>query len=525
MIDFSIMSTTMCSMPARRSFGPRTGAGGSVTTPVLGGVGFDGCVAGGGSVPFVSVGMPSDGPAPPDEPQPTMPRPPSPSRALRRLTSFIFAPARYLLACALCTSAHLAMRFRDESERDLNVRECARTMRSGVLSLFLLTACAQRPAETTPAPPPADLELVESVPLETSLDNADIPDAPNVWREMLEGARRSIDFASFYASEKEDGESALTPIIQSLVKASQRGVAVRFLVDAKFASKYPVTLALFERVGVKVHRIDESVRAGGVMHAKYFVVDGDDGFVGSQNFDWRSLAHISELGVRVKSPIAGGALEDLFETDWRLAEGAPSNTRIRARSTANAIPVRTGERLTIVASPKDWLPDESEWELPRLVAMLDGAKTHVDLQVLTYKTKERSGATFTILDDAVRRAAARGVKVRLLISHWGANDRSLIGLAKVVEIRVLTIPPWSGGKIEFARVAHAKYLVVDDAAWVGSSNWEGDYFTKTRNVGVVIEGGPTPTRLASLFARNWASPYVTEYASGAPPSGSDPAPP
>ena len=190
---------------------------------------------------------------------------------------------------------------------------------------------------------------------------------------------------------------------------------------------------------------------------------------------------------------------------------------MRLRSTANAIPARTGERLTVVASPKGWLPDENEWELPRLVAMLDGAKKNVDLQVLTYKTKDRAGEPFTVLDDAVRRAAARGIHVRLLVSHWGARDRSLIGLSKLIEIRVLTVPAWSGGPIEFARVAHAKYLVVDEDAWVGSSNWEGDYFTKTRNVGFVIEGGQAPKKLASIFERNWSSPYVSEYASGAPP--------
>ena len=50
-----------------------------------------------------------------------------------------------------------------------------------------------------------------------------------------------------------------------------------------------------------------------------------------------------------------------------------------------------------------------------------------------------------------------------------------------VKVRFIDVPPWSGGFVPFARVAHAKYMVVDGArAWVGTSNWEGDYFTQSR---------------------------------------------
>jgi hypothetical protein len=47
---------------------------------------------------------------------------------------------------------------------------------------------------------------------------------------------------------------------------------------------------------------------------------------------------------------------------------------------------------------------------------------------------------------------------------------------------------------------------VDGArAWVGTSNWERDYFYASRNVGLVIEGGPLPARLDAFFADNWGS--------------------
>jgi len=52
-------------------------------------------------------------------------------------------------------------------------------------------------------------------------------------------------------------------------------------------------------------------------------------------------------------------------------------------------------------------------------------------------------------------------------------------------------------------------MVVDgEHAWVGTSNWERDYFFKSRNVGVIVDGGALPRRLDSFFGDDWKSNYV-----------------
>lgn len=394
----------------------------------------------------------------------------------------------------------------------------------------------------------AAIELVESPPAETSLDHADVKNAADVWVSMIDGAHATVDFAEFYASEAEQKDhvaSKLAPVVAAIERAVQRGVRVRFLADSVFAPKYPETLERLRRVGVTVRIIDFGKRGGGVLHAKYFVVDGVESFVGSQNFDWRALDHIQEMGVHVSSPVIAGALLDILDTDWELANGAASDARVRRRPVAQ-MQTLSGENVTLVGSPKGWLPDESSWDLPKLVAMLDAAKRAVDLQVLTYKTKERDGSPFPTLDDALRRAAGRGVHVRMLVSDWSSKPGSdarvvLDALAQVpnVEVRVITIPKHSSGDIPFARVAHAKYLTVDTAhAWVGTSNWEGDYFTKSRNVGVIVDGGALPARLDRIFEDGWSGAYAKPLAAvvdkvseprpdagAAPPSSSGPARP
>jgi len=376
-----------------------------------------------------------------------------------------------------------------------------------------------RQGTTAPsAADPAQIELVESAPIETTLDRADVPNASEVWPKMIDRATRTLDVSQFYASEAEGDlakTSLLAPVVSAIERAAARGVRVRFLVERIFVEEYPTTLDRLRAAKVDVHIIAFGKLAGGIQHAKYFVVDGTESFIGSQNFDWRALAHIHEIGARIRSPVIAGALSDVFETDWALAGGANDSQRVHAHA-ERTTRAATGEELTFVASPRGWLPDEGASELDAILGLLSRAKERVDLQVLHHSKANRDHSTFTTLDDALRSAAARGVRVRLLVSHWGSKPGSpargtLDAIQKTpnVEVRIFTIPPWSGGDIPFARVAHAKYLVVDrGVAWIGTSNWEGDYFLKSRNVGIVIAGGKVPAQLDGVFEGAWSSAYA-----------------
>ena len=74
---------------------------------------------------------------------------------------------------------------------------------------------------------------------------------------------------------------------------------------------------------------------------------------------------------------------------------------------------------------------------------------------------------------------------------------------------MMVIPPASERFIPFARVSHAKYLVVDGRRlWLGTSNWGRDYFYDSRNVGVVVDDARLAGRLDRYFARAWSSRYA-----------------
>jgi phosphatidylserine/phosphatidylglycerophosphate/cardiolipin synthase-like enzyme len=337
-----------------------------------------------------------------------------------------------------------------------------------------------------------------------------------VWPELIARAERRLDLAQFYASNG-PGPS-LERVIQAIEAAADRGVAVRFLAEEKFYKQYPDTLErLAKRKGIEVRRYDATKVLGSILHAKYFIVDGREVYEGSQNFDWRALEHIQELGVRVREPSIARAYQDVFDTDWALAGGADRGFRVRTEGLRFPVAVEAGGetlQVTPVFSPRGFLPDESLWDLPRLVRLIDEARRSVRVQLLTYRAASRDGQPWDELEGALKRAAARGVEVKLLVSHWALRDKTRPGLVALggtpgLQIHVSTIPKWSGGDIPFARVVHAKYLVVDGArAWVGTSNWEKDYFTESRNVGLVLEGPRFCERLERFFEDGWTAPYT-----------------
>jgi phosphatidylserine/phosphatidylglycerophosphate/cardiolipin synthase-like enzyme len=368
-------------------------------------------------------------------------------------------------------------------------------------------------------------ELVESAPVETVLDHPDIRDAWQVWPEMIDGARKTLDIAEFYVSDDPDSRnSRLVPVIQAVERAAARGVRVRFLAEKVFQKTYPEILASLDaKPGIEVRIYDFGAFGGGVLHAKYFLVDGREVYVGSQNFDWRSLSHIQELGARVIEPSVARAFSDVFETDWTLAGGG--DRRFRATPGDYSFPAQVGAqvgnnpdapRVTPVFSPELWLPDPTLWDLPRLVAMIDQARSTVRVQLLTYKPSSRDGSYFDILDAALRRAAHRGVKVQLLLADWSKSKGTIEGLQSLqvvpgIDVRMNTVPQWSGGFVPFARVGHAKYMIVDGRrVWIGTGNWEGDYFINSRNAGLIVESPAVGERLDRYFADAWGSPYAYE---------------
>ncbi len=144
--------------------------------------------------------------------------------------------------------------------------------------------------------------------------------------ESVGSPRQRIDIVSPYFVPGEQGTAALAAL-------ARRGVEVRILTNSLASSDASVVHAGYARRradllrgGVRVYELkpgaeqdrDRNLGIGSSastgLHAKTFAVDGERLFVGSFNFDPRSLLLNTEMGVVLDSPRLARALSEAFDT-------------------------------------------------------------------------------------------------------------------------------------------------------------------------------------------------------------------
>jgi phosphatidylserine/phosphatidylglycerophosphate/cardiolipin synthase-like enzyme len=362
-------------------------------------------------------------------------------------------------------------------------------------------------------------ELVQTAPVETTLYNADLRDPVTVWSELFDNAKSEIVIGQFYAVSKPG--APFERVLERLTAAGKRGVKIRFLIDKKGTGLSEAsTLERIKAIPNLEYRVlDYSKLTGnGIIHAKYLVVDRAVAFIGSQNFDWRSFTHIHETGLRITDAPIVAQVQAIFEQDWNaqatLADGALV-APLQNKPAAAKVPDGAA---FLLASPAAFNPpgvQDSEAVLPALLAE---ARQEVRIQLLDYAPlsygPQGTRPYYAVIDNAVRAALNRGVKVKLMVSNWNTEAPALAYLKSLamlpnVDIRIVTLPKASSGFIPFARVIHSKTMTIDGKlAWVGTSNWAGGYFDLSRNLEVVMRNETMAQRLVALHEQIWSSPYA-----------------
>lgn len=154
---------------------------------------------------------------------------------------------------------------------------------------------------------------------------------PAALQPVLNAAEHQVALTTPYLVPGREGMAVLTSL-------AKRGVKVSVLTNALSATNHILVHGAYRRYrrgllasGMAVYEFappptDRARRPKGEMlHAKAFVVDGRLGFVGSFNFDLRSLFLNTEMGVIVDHPALIAALEREFaratsaEEAWELA--------------------------------------------------------------------------------------------------------------------------------------------------------------------------------------------------------------
>ncbi len=113
------------------------------------------------------------------------------------------------------------------------------------------------------------------------------------------------------------------PLMAALESAAQRGVRVRLLLSGTSAHYATILAArsyydILLECGVEIYEY-----TGGLLHSKTLTIDGRWSFVGTPNFDARSLLLNFEVGVILYAPSAADRLEEQFENDLQKAQRIP----------------------------------------------------------------------------------------------------------------------------------------------------------------------------------------------------------
>jgi cardiolipin synthase A/B len=286
-------------------------------------------------------------------------------------------------------------------------------------------------------------------------------------------------------------------IIATLARAVERGVVCRVLIDAlgSHARSVQVMKALAD-AGVSAHLVlpirwlRRSTRADLRNHRKIVVIDGQTGYIGSQNIvdaDFNPRVTNQELVVRVSGPAVLG-LQAVFVADWFL-----ETDQVLKGPDLFPEPTHSGH---VVAQVLPSGPDYPEAGVERVIeALIHGAHERV---VTTTPYFIPSEALLHALETAV----LRGVEVHVILSK--PVDQTLVHLAQRSYYTELLD---AGVKIHLHRdkLLHAKHLSIDqEVSLIGSSNMDMRSFTLNSEISLVVFDRELTGRLQAEQARYFA---------------------
>uniref|UniRef100_A0A3P9MKC0 5'-3' exonuclease PLD3 n=1 Tax=Oryzias latipes TaxID=8090 RepID=A0A3P9MKC0_ORYLA len=389
--------------------------------------------------------------------------------------------------------------------------------------------------------------LVESIPVGVEFNSSTAhPSIFQAWMSLMSEARSSVDIASFYwtLTNRDTGTQEPSAVQGETVLQTLRDLSgklkVRIAVNAP-QEKQQEDLRLLNDSGADIRVVNMKALTSGVLHTKFWIVDGKHIYIGSANMDWRSLTQVKELGAVVYNcSCLAEDLGKIFEAYWFLGASAsipspwPSSfsTQFNKDTPLQLALNDTPSSIYLSSSPPSFCAAGRTPDLQSILSVMEDAESFIYIAVMNYlPTMEFSKPQryWGDIDTQLRRLAyERRIKVRLLISCWSNSQPVMFpflkSLASVhdpkskldVQVRLFVVPPNPGPEIKYARVNHNKYMVTDKVAYIGTSNWSGDYFVHTAGSALVVnqtgsqsEDPTVQSQLQAVFERDWESEYST----------------
>ncbi len=306
----------------------------------------------------------------------------------------------------------------------------------------------------------------------------------------IDEARKSVGLASYIF--RDDGAGAL--FSAALIRAHQRGVAVRVLIDGVGSGWFwSGTYLKLRRAGVPVARFLHSYFPWRTPflnlrnHRKVMVVDGRLGFVGGINIGdenvlaGQPLHPVRDVHFQVEGPVVEQLVEVLAD-DWlfQTGEALQDEAWFPTIPTVGALAARA-----ITSGPDE---DLEQIEYVALHA-ISCARQSIRLVTPYFLPPE-------VLTTALGLAAMRGIEVDIVVPEH--SNHTLLDWARRVPMRPLLE---AGCRVWLlpAPFDHSKLMTIDDAwSLIGSANWDTRSFRLNFELNVEVQGAEFARALAAV---------------------------
>ncbi|XP_053291296.1 5'-3' exonuclease PLD4 [Pleuronectes platessa] len=434
-----------------------------------------------------------------------------------------------------------------------------------VLGILIAVAVLERPSppkdhETLPkdtgwsntSTDQCSMALVESIPQHVEYKSNVTRGIPleQAWKDLISMATEEVLVVSFYwtltGEDININSSSDIPgknILRDLEELPSRNVSVRVVTSVPSVRNNSTDLKVLEAKGVQVRSVNFGRLTNGVLHSKFWIIDRRHVFIGSANMDWRALTQVKELGaVMYNCSSVALDLYKIFQSYWVMGGSNSSlprpwpsefDTDINKYHPLLVEADNVSSRIYLSGSPPSFCPPSRTQDLEAVLSIITEAQHYVDVAVMEYSPTTRFSKPvryWPFIDEALRTAAfERRVKIRMLISCGRNSDPAMLpflqSLASMdsplhgisIQVKLFILPVGNHSDIPYARVNHNKYMVTDKVAYIGTSNWSGDYFLTTAGVGLVIsQHAPHAVwrtkalqgQLRAVFERDWFSAFA-----------------
>ncbi|KAK1317254.1 hypothetical protein QJS10_CPA05g02205 [Acorus calamus] len=281
----------------------------------------------------------------------------------------------------------------------------------------------------------------------------------------------------------------------------------------------------------------------GIVHAKVWISDSKDVYIGSANNDWKSLTQVKELGIYlVDCPSIAEKVEVYYNNLWTL-------------STLNASVYTTSvwddqwQALRKLPCWSHFVPlkerckwaDEQGWVDTIKSVQYGGTIRISSMDWLGQSQYLKQTVYWASLSSAISEVIfSKNATAKILVAHWAhfipntdqylkallysnilCNSSKYNKCGGKVEIRYYEVPGFNdtGAAVKdgkstgnvypgYTRVNHGKYAVSDVRAHIGTSNLIWDYFYTTAGVSFGTYHPSLIAQLQEVFDADWNSPYA-----------------